>query len=112
MQFALALAQGVSIAAFAVYGTIALCSRDMVAEFERYRLARQRVPTATLQIAGSIGLLAGYWYHPLLLLSAGGFALMMLLAVLVRIRIRDPIQAMVPAFVLLCLNLLLVVLPR
>jgi DoxX-like family len=110
MQIALALAQGVSIAAFALYGTIALFSRAMVAEFERYGLARLRVLTATLQIVGSLGLLAGYWYHPLLLLSAGGFAVMMLLAVLVRIRIRDPIHAMVPALVLLCLNLLLVVL--
>ncbi|MDP1859301.1 MAG: hypothetical protein Q8K82_11545 [Gemmatimonadaceae bacterium] len=38
-----------------------------------------------------------------------GFTAMMLLAVLVRIRIRDPIAAIVPAFVLMCLNLFLVV---
>lgn len=110
MQFALALAQGVSIAAFTLYGTITLLSRAMVAEFERFGLARLRVLTATLQIAGSMGLFAGYRYRPLLLMSAGGFAVMMLLAVLVRMRIRDPIQAMVPAFVLLLLNLVLIVL--
>lgn len=109
MQLLTALAQGLSIVAFAWYGTNALRSGVMVAEFERYGLARLRVLTATLQIAGSLALLAGYFFRPLLLLSAGGFTAMMLLAVLVRIRIRDPIAAIVPAFVLMCLNLFLVV---
>ena len=110
MQNTVVLVQSLSLVAFAWYGTTALFSRDMVAEFERYGLARWRVLTATLQIAGSMGLLAGYRYHPLLLWSAGGLAAMMLLGVLVRLRIRDPLVAMAPAFVLLCLNLLLVVL--
>ena len=109
MQLASAFAQGVSILAFAWYGTSALLSGGMVAEFERYGLGRLRVLTATLQIVGSLGLLAGYFFRPLLLLSAAGFTVMMLLALLVRMRIRDPISAMVPAFVLMCLNLFLVV---
>ena len=110
MQITVIIAQSLVIVAFAWYGTAALMSRRMVAEFERYGLARLRVLTATLQIAGSMGLLAGYLYRPLLLLSAGGFVLMMALAVLVRIKIRDPIHAVAPALVLLCLNLLLVLL--
>ena len=109
MQLAAALAQGISIVAFAWYGTSALLSGAMVAEFERYGLARLRVLTATLQIVGSLGLLAGHFFRPLLLLSAGGFTTMMLFALVVRMRIRDPISAMVPAFVLMCLNLFLVV---
>lgn len=108
MQLAAAVAQGVSIVAFAGYGTHALLSDGMVAEFERYGLARLRVSTATLQILGSVGLAAGHFFRPLLLLSAGGFTMMMLVALLVRIRIRDPISAMLPAFVLMCLNLFLV----
>lgn len=79
----------------------------MVAEFERYGLGRLRVFTATLQIVGSLGLLAGYYSRPLLLLSAGGFTAMTLLALLVRVRIRDPLVAVIPAFVLMCLNLFL-----
>ena len=110
MQITVGLAQSLSLLAFAWYGATALRSREMVAEFERYGLARLRVFTAVLQIAGSVGLLAGFVYRPLLLVSAGGLAVMMLLAVLVRIRIRDPIHAIVPAFVLFCLNLLVVVL--
>ena len=109
MQLLSAIAQGISIIAFAWYGTFSLRSPSMVAEFERYGMARLRVLTGTIQILGSLGLLAGFFFRPLLVLSAGGFAVMMLAAVLVRIRIRDPISAMVPAFVLLCLNLFLAV---
>lgn len=109
MQPATALAQALSILAFGWYGAFTLLSGDMVAEFERYGLGRLRVFTATLQLVGSLGLLAGYYSRPLLLLSAGGFTAMMLLALLVRVRLRDPIVAMIPAFVLMCLNLFLVV---
>ncbi len=107
MQLITAIAQGISIVAFAWYGTFSLRSPSMVVEFERYGMARLRVLTGTIQILGSLGLLAGFIFRPLLVLSAGGFAVMMLVAVLVRIRIRDPISAMVPAFALLCINLLL-----
>ena len=107
MQPASALAQALSILAFGSYGVLTLLSRDMAAEFERYGLGRLRVFIAISQIVGSLGLLAGYYSRPLLLVSAGGLTVMMLLALLVRIRIRDPLVAMIPAFVLMCLNLLL-----
>ena len=102
MQPATALAQALSILAFGWYGALTLLSDAMVTEFERYGLGRLRVFTATLQIVGSLGQLAGYYSRPLLLLSAGGFTAMMLLALLVRVRIRDPLVAMIPAFVLMC----------
>lgn len=109
MQLAAAIVQGLLIVAFAGYGVSALSSHEMLAEFERYGLARQRVLIASLQIAGSVGLFLGYFFRPLMVLSAGGFAVMMLLAVLTRVKIRDPISATAPAFVLMCLNLFLVV---
>ncbi len=109
MQLATVLAQALSILAFGWYGALTLLSDNMVAEFKRYGLGRLRVLIAALQIVGSLGLLAGYYARPLLLLSAGGFTAMMLLALLVRVRIRDPLFAMIPAFVLMCLNIFLVV---
>ena len=108
MQLATALAQGLSILAFGGYGTYTLRSRVMVAEFERYGLPRLRVFTALLQIVGSVALVLGYFFRPLLLISAAGFAVMMFVALLVRIRIRDAIVEMIPAFLLMCLNLYLV----
>lgn len=111
MQLATTLAQAVTILAFAIYGTMALLSDRMVAEFDRFGMARLRVLTATLQIVGSLGVLAGHFVRPILLLSAGGFAMMMLLAILVRVKIRDPIYTMVPALVLMLLNLFIVFAP-
>ena len=107
MQPATALAQALSILAFGSYGALTLLSRDMAAEFERYGLGRLRVFIAISQIVGSLGLLAGYYSRPLLLVSAGGLAVMMILALIVRVRIRDPLIAMIPAFVLMCLNVFL-----
>ncbi len=103
------IAQALSIAAFAWYGMGCFVSAHMVAEFDRYRLARFRTLTGALQVAGSLGLLAGYYSRPLLLLSAGGLSAMMLLGVLVRFRIRDPLVAALPAFAFCVLNLYIVI---
>ena len=109
MQLATDLAQGVSMLAFGWYGARTVLSDEATAEFERYGLARLRVPTAMLQIAGSIGLALGYIFRPALLVSAAGFTVMMFVALLVRVKIRDPVLAAVPALVLMCLNFFLVV---
>ncbi|MEO6209511.1 MAG: DoxX family protein [Gemmatimonadaceae bacterium] len=63
----------------------------MVAEFERYHLAPYRTLTGALEMAAGAGLLAGLRFRPLLLLSAGSLAGMMLGAIVVRLRVRDPL---------------------
>ena len=98
-------AQTISSLVFVWYGLNALISESMVAEFERYRLARLRALTGTLQVAASVGIVVGHFYRPILLISAGGLATMMFLGVLTRIRIKDPLPAAVPALVLCVLNL-------
>ena len=108
MPFIAGIAQVISILSFAWYGVSCFVSAAMVAEFERYHLARFRSLTGMLQVAGSLGLFAGYFSRPLLLLSAGGLATMMLLGVIVRLRIRDPLSAAIPAFAFLVLNLCIV----
>lgn len=108
MQFIPVIAQGISIAVFVWYGMSCFLSERMVAEFERYRLARFRVLTGVLQVAGSLGLIVGHFSRPILLFSAGGLATMMFLAVITRVRIRDPLYAAIPAFTLFALNLFIV----
>ena len=102
------IAQAISITSFAWYGMSCFMSAAMVAEFHRYRLSRFRSLTGVLQVAGSFGLLAGYYSRPLLLLSAGGLTVMMLLGMFVRFRIRDPLYAALPAFAFFALNLFIV----
>lgn len=103
------IAAALSGLAFFGFGAGLLVSPDMITDFTRYGLARYRVPIAALQLAGSLGLLIGLWFRPLLLLSATGLAAMMVIALLVRRRIGDPVSAAIPAFVLLCLNVYVVV---
>ena len=103
------VAQGISIVAFAWYGLGCFFSQKMVAEFERYQVPNLRTLTGMLQIAGSLGLLVGYFYLPLLRLSAAGFVLMMFFAVVTRVRIRDPLYAAIPAFSLFALNTIILV---
>lgn len=97
--------EAVSIAAFLFYGSACLLSAKLVAEFERYRLARWRVLVGSLEIAGAVGLLAGQVFPPLKIAASAGLFLLMLCGLWARWRIRDPWYALVPAFVLGVMNL-------
>lgn len=59
-------------------------------------------------MAAGAGLLAGLRFRPLLLVSAGGLAAMMLGAIVVRLRVGDPVRSALPAVFLLVLNLFIV----
>jgi len=76
----------------------------MKREFERYQLGSQRVMVGSLQVAASIGLLAGLSQPWMGRLTAAGLALMMLVAVGVRIRIKDSLIQTIPALLYLALN--------
>ncbi len=108
-QVIFSIAHGVSMVSFAYYGLLCLFSARMVGEFERFALARFPALTGVLQLAGSLGLLAGYRSRPLLLLSAAGLAALMVAGIITRLKIRDPIVEILPAFAFFCLNLFLVV---
>jgi len=108
MQLLATLARGLSIISFAWYGASLLWSQAMAADFARYGLGRFRVAVGVLQLAGSVGLLAGFWFRPLVPLAAGGLAAMMLVALGARIQVRDSILSMVPAAAYCALNLYIV----
>ena len=98
----------ISAAAFLFYGLACLFSSRLVAEFERYRLARFRVLVGSLEAAGAFGLLAGWWWPPLQVAAAAGLFLLMLCGLWARWRIRDPWYAMLPAALLAVVNLAIV----
>ncbi len=98
------LLAGVSASAFFFYGLACLFSPHLVAEFERYRLARWRVLVGSLEVAGALGLVAGRWFPPLQTAAAAGLFALMLCGLWARWRIRDPWYAMLPAFVLAMIN--------
>jgi uncharacterized membrane protein YkgB len=91
-----------SALSFLAYGTGCFTSRYLASEFVRYGFSRQRPLIGILQICGAASLLAGLWFPPLGKAGSAGLALMMLVAILVRIRIRDSFLQTVPA-ILYCL---------
>ncbi len=90
--------------AFLVYGASVVFSNAMADEFERFGLAKFRVLTGVLELLGGAGLLIGLLYLPLLCLSAAGLALLMLLGLGVRLRMRDSVLLTMPALVLMIIN--------
>lgn len=93
-----------SALSFLGYGSAFFLSAYMKREFERYRLASQRTLVGGLQLCAAVGLLAGLSQPWMGRAASGGLALMMLVAVGVRIKIKDtPVQT-IPALIYLALN--------
>lgn len=90
---------------FLFYGFQSLNSMTMIEEFKRFGMTdSQRKFTGILQIAGSAGLLAGFISPGIGFLSAAGFTVMMLVAFIVRIRIKDSLVQSLPSVVFLIIN--------
>jgi hypothetical protein len=97
-----------SALSFYGYGISCVLSKQMVAEFERFGLARFRVPSGFLQVAGASGLLLGLVGYPIIgFLAALGLSLQMFAGLIVRFSIHDSFRQCAPAFIFLCLNALL-----
>ena len=77
----------------------------MKEEFIRFKLEKLGLMVVILEILGAIGLLIGLWfYKPLLLLSSAGFAILMLLGLIVRLRLKDSLWVSLPALFFMFLN--------
>jgi len=77
----------------------------MIDEFKRFGMTdSQRKLTGLLQIAGSAGLLAGLFYPGIGLLSAAGLSAMMLVAFIVRIKIKDSLMQSLPSIIFMLIN--------
>ncbi len=97
----------VSAVSFFGYGGACFFSTYMKQEFDRYRLGSLRMLIGGLQLGAVIGLLAGLSQPWMGRAAAGGLALMMLVAVGVRIRIKDSLLRTIPAMFYLVLNVYL-----
>jgi hypothetical protein len=94
---------------FLFYGFYCFYSRSMVADFERFRLTQLRILTGVLELLGGGGLFVGLCWPLALAVSAGGLALLMFLAFLVRLKMRDSVLLSLPSFALMLLNLYILV---
>ena len=76
----------------------------MKSEFKRFGMGKAGALTAVLELLGALGLLIGLKFHLILLISAGGLALLMLTGVAIRIKVRDTLWVTLPAFFFMLLN--------
>lgn len=76
----------------------------MKSEFIRFKLEGLGLLIILLQFLGALGLLVGLIFKPVLLISSGGLALLMLLGLLFRIKSKDSIWVSMPALFFMVLN--------
>ena len=76
----------------------------MKSEFERWNLKKERKAIARWQLMGGAALLFGLESNIMLLLSSSFLGVMMLVAIGVRIKVRDNISDILPAFAYLVLS--------
>jgi len=86
------------------YGLGCFFSAYLQAEFRHYRLEALCRLVGALQCAAAVGLIAGLFLPWIGQAAAGGLALMMLVALGVRVRIKDTVLQMLPAAGYLTLN--------
>ena len=94
----------VSSLSFFAYAVSYFTSPHMKKEFERFGLKKIGLFTIVLEFLGAAGLIVGLIYNPILVISSLGLALLMLVGLLVRIRLKDNIRISLPAFFYMGLN--------
>lgn len=99
----------ISALSFLGYGITCIGTEHMRREFARYGLAGQRMLVGALQLVAALSLFAGFSTPWLGQAAATGLALMMLVGVLVRLRIKDRLILVFPAIFYLVLNAYLAV---
>ncbi len=89
---------------FLTYGIAYFTSPQMKNEFVRFGLGKFGQLTAVLEIMGAVGLMAGILINSILLISSAGLAILMILGVLVRLKVKDGLFVTFPALFYLGLN--------
>jgi hypothetical protein len=89
---------------FLAYGIAYFTTSSMKSEFVRFGLGKFGQLTAVLEIMGAVGLMLGIMINSILIVSSGGLAILMLLGVIVRLRVKDPLFVTLPALFYMGLN--------
>lgn len=79
----------------------------MEKEFKRFGLPNISIFIAFSQLSASLGLILGLVNNTLLIFSSAGLTTMMLIACIVRFRVKDTLIQSIPALFYLILNLVI-----
>jgi len=85
-------------------------ARNMKEEFAVYGLSGWFMGVICfLKLLFALSLIAGLWFQPLTKPAAAGMAILMLGAVSMHLKVKDPLKKALPAFALLVLSLIVAV---
>lgn len=94
----------VSSFSFLAYSISYFVTPKMKNEFKRFEVEKLGLLTIILEILGAVGLLAGLLLKPFLFISSAGLALLMLFALIFRIKSKDSLLVSLPAIFYMLLN--------
>ena len=94
----------ISSFSFFAYTIYYFRSSKMEMEFKRFGLEKFGLIIIMLQFLGAAGLMVGFVFNPLLIISSLGLALLMLAGFLVRLKLKDGILVSLPALFYMSLN--------
>ena len=89
---------------FLIYSVLYFVSPNMKNQFKRFNLEKYGLIVIIFEILGALGLLVGFLFKPLLFISSGGLAALMLIALLVRMKSKDSLWVSIPSIFYLLLN--------
>ena len=92
---------------FIAYGINSFISNKMIMEFKRWGLGKRRKEIGGFQLVCGAGVLIGLWSNLMLIVSSVMLIVMMLVAVYVRIKIKDNISEILPAIAYLILGIII-----
>jgi hypothetical protein len=94
----------VSSLSFFGYTISYFISPNMKKEFKRFGLEKIGLLTIILELLGATGLIIGFLFTPILIVSSLGLALLMIAGLIVRIRLKDSLFVSLPALFFAGLN--------
>jgi len=92
---------------FIAYGINSFISNRMILEFKRWGLEKRRKEIGSFQLICGIGILIGLKLNSILIFSSVILIIMMLVAVYVRIKIKDNISEIIPALAYLIIGIII-----
>ena len=92
---------------FISYGLNSFISKKMISEYERWGLEKRRKQIGGIQLICGLGILIGLKYNSILIPSSILLIIMMLVAVNVRLKIKDNISEILPALAYLILGIII-----
>ena len=89
---------------FIAYTIAYLVAPKLRSEFKELKIDKLSTLVVCLELLGAFGLLIGFFYTPIMIVSSLGLSVLMLLGVLIRLRHRQPLKLTLQAFFFMLLN--------